>query len=149
LPRYSGILHFLESAAAWSDHRGWFYADIVTLDDPEAMISVLPECEPIREASGEYVNWWAGAAYDIYAEPHIASPIPSPFIVSVLARHREAARELKEELAGRVRGQRPAWLLSRLRPVGDGHPEAPTIWEPFVDQGSKLRRFLDGASESG
>ena len=148
LPRYSGILHFLESSADWFDHRGWFYADLVSLSDPEAVLSVLSECEPIRETSGEYVNWWMGDEYAIYAEPHIASPAPSPLIVSVLAKRQETALALKEELDERVQGQRPSWLLSRLQPVGDGHPELSSIWEPFVDQGEALRRFLDEASES-
>jgi hypothetical protein len=148
LPRYSGILHFLESSAVWFDHRGWFYADLVSLSDPESVLSILPECEPIREASGEYVNWWMGDEYAIYAEPHIASPVPSPLIVSVLTKRQETALALKEELDERAQGQRPSWLLSRLQPVGDGHSELPSIWEPFVDQGGALRRFLDEASES-
>ena len=148
LPRYSGILHFLESSAAWFDYREWFYADLVSLSDPEAVLSVLPECEPIHEASGKYVSWWMGDEYAIYAEPHIASPVPSPLVVSVLAKRPETALALKEELDERVQGQRAPWLLSRLQPVGDGHPELPSIWEPFVNQGDALRRFLDEASES-
>lgn len=147
LPRYSGLLHFLESSSVWFSHKGWYYSDLVSLIAPEAALAALPECEPIREASGEQVKWWTTGDCSIYAEPHIASPVPSPVTVTVLARSQEVALSLRGELAGKVHGQRPAWLLPRLRPVGDNHPQPPMEWGPFIEQHDGLRRFLDQDSE--
>jgi hypothetical protein len=128
LPRYSHMTHFLEATAAWSGVLGWRYADVVQ-SELEPVFRVIPRCELIPEASGEYVRWWANEEYAVYGEPRLADPAVSPALrVTVMARTESQAQALSRRLRDEVPGKRPEFFLKSDPVIGDGYPELPGIW---------------------
>jgi hypothetical protein len=98
---FDSVEHLIECIALWDLFAGWVYVAIFPGEPAEA-VAAMGGMVADEASAGSTSSWWVGASSAVVVEPFLTTTASDTSVVTVLARNRDKAAQLKQLLSGRA-----------------------------------------------